>query len=368
MTENDRKTKITFDDSLMRSVSADAFEVTLTREEIALLFGKSLTQSPRRDEISAMLKRHIVMSPFTFKRLALALNHIINSFSPVKVTHVKSDKKMPASSRTEKKPEKGRFLFQLIEDLHVGYGFEKSFKMAPKKLLGNRFLLAVNKKDTQQERILAICEQMDMPENFFETFKENLSDTNTVGFGFEKNERGCVYKIYLEFWDKIKKEVYYKVDKTEPVLLHLGFKWDALDNTKRAVARYTAFPLLSIKNILKRISTIYDALEERTPFEIAKGVIELASSRAVNEMFIYLEASEENNPRRSFDINLYKANLPLSALYPYLKKMCHHYSIPPEEFNLLYDQINTKTFGHLSAGIGKEGEDFLTTSYEIEAL
>ena len=81
--------------------------------------------------------------------------------------------------------------------------------------------------------------------------------------------------------------------------------------------------------------------------------------------FIYLEMSEENNDRVSFDINLYKANLQIKEIYPFLWQICQHYSISVETFNLFSEKINTKIFGHLSGGIDKEGKDFLTIYYEV---
>jgi hypothetical protein len=152
------------------------------------------------------------------------------------------------------------------------------------------------------------------------------------------------------------------------MLLHLGFKWDALDNNRRAIAHYTAYPLLTVKDILKRLSKIYAGHPDRTPFEITTGIISLAASRVHNDLFIYLEVSEKDNPRRSFDINLYKANLYMKELSPFLSKMCQHYSIPSQDFDSLYDRIGDKLFGHLAGGIDREGKDFLTIYYEVEGL
>jgi len=261
--------------------------------------------------------------------------------------------------------KKANLLFKLTEDLNLE-GIERSFKMAEKKLFGNRFLLGISRDEIQNEKLLDVCEQMNMPGNYMDTFKKNLSDANIVLLGFEENEKTCVYKVYLEFWEKVKKEIHTKQNKKEPVLLYLGFKWDTQDNAKRAVSEYTCYPLLSVRNILKRISNIYDGCKDRTSFEIVEDIINLASGRLINAAFIYLEVSEENYPRKSFDINLYKAGLQLEQLYLLLSKIRRHYSISPKEFNLLYDQVNTKLLGHLSGGIDREGKNFLTIYYEVE--
>lgn len=185
-----------------------------------------------------------------------------------------------------------------------------------------------------------------------------------VYFGFEGNENSCFYKVYLDFWDKITKELDHKSNKLEPVILGLGFKWNPLDNGQGRISTYTCYPLISVKVMLQKISRIYD--HHPKILQIINSLIHYVTSKTMNDSsFIYLEMNEENNSRISFDINLYKANLQIQDIYPFLCQMCEHYSLSTEVFNLLYGRINTKILGHLSGGIDKEGKDFLTIYYEV---
>jgi hypothetical protein len=267
--------------------------------------------------------------------------------------------------------EKVNLLFRLMKDLNVELGLERSFKISQKALLHNRFLLGTSKSALGQEpraRILDICERMDMPKDFFETCRENLSDANYVHFGFEENERTCIYKVYVEFYEKIEREIKKQPNQFGPLLLYLGYKWDASDNAKGTVTRYDWYRLLSVDEIVARFSHILDPHRHGRLLEIASGIVSLASARVPSHDILYLEVSEENNPRVSFDINLYKANLTLEELYPFLMNMCLHYSIPSEEFHMFYDRVKNKTFGHLSGGIGRDGNDFLTVYYGVEGI
>jgi len=267
--------------------------------------------------------------------------------------------------------EKVNLLFRLMKDLNVEIGLERSFKISQKALLHHRFLLGTSKRALGQEpraRILDICERMDMPEDFLETFRENLSDANYVHFGFEETARTCLYKVYLEFYEKIEKEIKKQPNQSGPLLLHLGYKWDASDNAKRTVTRYHWYRLLSADEILARCSHILDPHRHGRLLEIANGIVSVASARVPSHDILYLEVSEENNPRVSLDVNLYKANLTLEELYPFIMNMCLHYSIPSEEFHMLYDRVKNKTFGHLSGGIGRDGKDFLTVYYGVEGI
>ena len=261
--------------------------------------------------------------------------------------------------------EKANLIFQLLGNTNREMSFEASFKITHKKLLQNRFILAVEMEKNIEETLLNICKQMDIPDEYLEICQDKISEANILYFGFEGSEHSCLYKVYLDFWNKIIKEIHNKTNKSEPVLLGLGFKWNPLDKSKKAIATYTCYPLLPVKIILQRIANIYDRHNLDT-LQIINGIINHVASKMIDDSsLIYLEVSEENNPRVSFDINLYKANLPLQEIYPFLCQICQHYSISIANFNLLYGKINTKILGHLSGGIDREGNDFFTIYYEV---
>lgn len=349
---------------------SNTFEISGAREEIVLSFGQD--PAPERDEREhrISLTDRIMMSPFTAKQLVMLLNLAIqsyeSSYGPLEAEPPRESAEAPAHA--PKVLDKASFLLQRIRDLGVPYGHERSFKMSERKILANRFLLGVNKSDIPPETLFDICGHMALPGKYAADLEAGLSEANIILFGFEENKERCVYKVYLEYWDKIKEEVRKNPRKIDPMLMYLGFKWDALDNARCALARYTCYPLLSLTGILKRLSAIYQGHGDPTAFETAKAIITHASKIVPKELFIYLEVSEEGNPRKSFDINLYKAGLLVKEFYPFLSKIRHHYAIPSEEFDRVYEETSDRVFGHLSGGIDREGKDFLTTYYEIQAL
>jgi hypothetical protein len=81
-----------------------------------------------------------------------------------------------------------------------------------------------------------------------------------------------------------------------------------------------------------------------------------------------VEAAEEGNPRRSFDLNFYKARLRLDHLMPALRALCGRYGAGREAIERIAAQAGKRPFGHLSGGLGRDGQDFLTVYYELEAL
>lgn len=255
--------------------------------------------------------------------------------------------------------------FEIVEDMHVACGYERSFKMLENRLLANRFLLGVHTAALTRNRLLNACRQLHMPEVYVESFEAQLPNANLVFLGFEDNEGDCIYKVYLEFWENVREDFQTKSNKKEPVLMHWGFKWKISDNTQRAIARYICYPLLSVKEILKRLSNIYEGHEDRTSLEVVEDIVEFAASRNGDGPFMYIEVGEENSPRQSFDINLYRANVRLKEMYSFLSRMRQHYSVPAERFSRLYELVGNKLFGHLSGGVSSEGKDFLTVYYEV---
>ena len=363
---------IVWDDSNMRSVYADVSSVTVTREEIVLLFGEGRIGYPGQREVRAQLCERVILSPTAAKRLAIQLQTRIqdheSNYGVLDVTSppsagrvsVTSARRVRPFSETSSADKKAGQLFQWVRDLNVEVGLERSVKISKNTLLPNRFLLGMGKRAMGQDadvRILDISKRMGMPENFLESFRENLSEASYVHFGFEQNEATSLYKAYLEFYEKIEKEISNQPNQPSPFLLHLGYKWDASDNAKGAVTRYNWYYLLSVDAIMARFSYILDPHRHRKLLEIANGIVSLASARIPCQDILYLEVTEENNPRISFDINMYRAHIQLEELYPFLLNICRHYSISSEEFHILYDRFKNKTFGHLSGGIDREGKE-----------
>jgi len=99
---------------------------------------------------------------------------------------------------------------------------------------------------------------------------------------------------------------------------------------------------------------------------MAKSILGMAPFRSIDDMH-YLEVEEEGNPRKSFDINAYKAHLHLEELAPVLTDLARRYSIPQQKFQDLMGDISGKIFGHLSGGIDRSGRDFFTIHYGVEA-
>jgi hypothetical protein len=368
---------IIWDDSQARSFSPNAAQVKAVREEVWLLFGTTRKKHLGENSLPIESAVRVILSPFTAKQLSIALDHVTQKYES---TYGRLDES--AAKRTGQRPakpplrlppfESGKavkqvgLLFELLKTLDLVVGFERSFKASEKTLLGNRFLLAFQPNSIRQnphEKIIDIGVRMGMPHKFLDTFARDLPEATMVGFGIEEEGTTCVVKAYLEFRNRYEEALKKKPNKSDSYVSHWGFKWDAADNTRGALARYTSFPAFTVEDILERLGNSFYPHHDRDPFKLIQGILDLASSKVGHDKFLYLEVNEENNPRSSFDINLYGANLRLEELHPFFLKMCHHYAIPDKQFLRLYDPVRTRTFGHLAGGLDRKGRDFLTVYF-----
>jgi len=255
-------------------------------------------------------------------------------------------------------------LHELATKLNIE-GFEKSFKLSHGSLFERRALIGVTQITQYRRAIFNICHLLNMPEEHLQLFREYFSNANRVYFAYEETPSICTHKIYLELWDY---HVSKKSPRHEPFMLYLGFKWDPTANTNNTLTRYTLHPEMSLENILDKIDEIYPNHSNAQAHSITKKIITTASNKTNARSLKYLEVTEDNNSRKSFDINLYDAGLKTHDIYAELIAMQEHYKIDATKFHDFYNSIKQQEFGHLSGGVDKSNNDFMTFYYEVNNL
>ena len=242
-------------------------------------------------------------------------------------------------------------------------GAERSFKMSAGSLLAERYLAGVRREALTALALSSLCGQLQMPDDYLEALLHDLPEADSVHFGYEAGEAyeeaqaggkaGCVYKIYLEFWQRLNQTQ----NASAPVLLHLAYKWDVQSPGRRAVSEYRCFPGLSAAQAMARMEALYGA-DGGASLAASRALVGMAA-RLTREPLMYLEVSEPGNPRASFDIRLYAAQLRLKDAHPALLRVSRVYDIA-DAFDALYAQQREGLLGHLSGGVDRAGSDFLT--------
>jgi hypothetical protein len=102
------------------------------------------------------------------------------------------------------------------------------------------------------------------------------------------------------------------------------------------------------------------------------GVIENIANRTAERTsprdIQYLEVTEEGNPRKSFDVNIYKSGLLLQDLHEDLLRALRLCAIPRSRFEPFYQRIKTERVGHLAGGVDRDNRDFLTVYFGVRNI
>lgn len=257
-------------------------------------------------------------------------------------------------------------LFKHLGELDAEIDFEPSFKVAHGRLFENRFLFGIGRRATGgnlDERVASVCDRMGMPHQLLENFRRTLPDANHVYFGVEKDGQALILKAYLEYRDKIEEEIARGQPAGRSFTLFTGFKWDTSSPARRAITRYVWYPYLSVPDMLERLQMSIEPGRNGELLRCIGDVTRRASERIACGDIQYLEVSEEGNPRRSFDINIYKSRLLLEDLYPCLIGVLRHYAVSSDRIESLYQRIRTERFGHLAGGVDRQNKEFMTVYF-----
>ena len=231
-------------------------------------------------------------------------------------------------------------------------GVERSFKMARGAILGDRLLAGFGRDRVGTGWTLDACRQLGMPSEYLDAFAAELGAADVVHLGCEVSEAGVLHKAYLEFPRRL------AGPGTHPRVLHVAWKWDAAEPSRRAVARYRCLPDLTLPAISGRIKE----LDPGPSGTLLQDVAALCAARSP-EPLMYLEVGEEGNPRASFDLNVHAAGLALREVEPQLRGLRAHFDIPVDAFEACFGPARAARLGHLSGGRSRSGAPFATIYY-----
>jgi hypothetical protein len=258
-------------------------------------------------------------------------------------------------------------LLELIDGLGVDYGREDSFKLVPGQVLADRVLIGVNRATIQPNEFFRIALELGMPPDCEPLLAARMPQANTVFFGVEDRDGGSVRKVYLEFWNEVRAEVR-RTGSLAPQLIHLGVKWDTARPGHHELARYMCHPMLSVRDVLRRMSAVYEGHPAPTTREEALSIVRQGIKQNPDSSILYIEVSEQGNPRRSFDVNLYKTGMSVADAAPQLYAIAEQLGIGRDALGVQMARLGGLPLGHLSGGVDRQGREFLSVYAEVRAL
>lgn len=353
----------------MKGAGADAFRGLVDRENIVVEFGNSRGSVASGAPGAIALSEQVVMPVDTAKRLVLALGDALRKYAPESLSAEAAQRAItPVNAPPDAAGEKATLLLKLVADLGVPFQHERSFRISPGALHANRFLLSLDAADivgNPMQRVLDICTRLGIPDASRKAAEDSFSTAACVHFGFEETAGNLLCKLYLERQVPAG-EATDAAARRAPVLLHLAFKWDPATRAE-VVTRYHWYPRLPMSELETRLASVYRGRASAASIDLARAILRLAAERTPAEQLQYLEV-EEQNGRRSFDLNVYDAALQLKDAQAALFAMRERFEVRPGQFQALYDQVKTRALGHLAGGVHRNGEEFFNVYYGVSGF
>lgn len=311
----------------------------------------------------------LVLPIETARRLAARLGDVLVRFAPETLAEDALTRgTTPVNAPPDPAAERAALTLRLVGGLGAPRNHERSFRIVQGALMANRFLLSLNTEDipgSPRSRVLEVCERLGMPAPLRAQAEDSFAMANCIHFGFEEGGGGTLAKLYLE-------RAVSEAEKQQaqasgaPVLLHLAFKWSTTGTG--VVSRYWLHPQLPAEAIEARLAQLYAGTAAAPSLEIARAVLQLAAARSTPGGLQYLEVTEDGNPRRSFDLNVYDAGLRLKDAQAALFAMRDRFGVRPGQFQALFDQIRDSQLGHVAGGVHRDGGDFFNVYYGVSGL
>jgi hypothetical protein len=259
-------------------------------------------------------------------------------------------------------------LIRLVGRLHAPYGIERSVKVVPDGLLDDRCLISIHKAalgPLPAERLVEMGRELDMPARFADGLSTVLEDADIVHFGHEGGPGFDVRKIYFEYASRARRAM--AMTSAEPVLVHLAYKWGPRGTGGGSVARYSWVPCRTRHQVEGRLRALFSAGGAPRALRSALSLVSRVGPLADAGQLIMMEVEEHGNPRRSCDLNVYDCELRLGEIEDLVTATTQDFAVPPSRARAVFGRAWQLALGHLSAGVGRDGEEFVTFYYGVEA-
>ena len=253
-------------------------------------------------------------------------------------------------------------LLSAFSSLAVPFGYERSCKLTSGTLNQDRFLLTQHKNCFGSDPLTSLLElagNLDMPNEGLGWILGRFDKAELVHLGYE-NERGePLCKLYLEYPYSVAEDG--ELNDSKGFLLHQAIKWHPNSN-RHLITNYRCLPSLSKEHFFSFIEQCLGSSGRVQSLWIAALLDQVCKSN----LPMMLDVSEPESVRRSFDINLYDFSLRIGELKVLLRELFQSFLIPTESVDLFLEQNYDCVLGHVSGGINRTGEPFITLYFGVE--
>lgn len=259
----------------------------------------------------------------------------------------------------------GAILEEWVRSRGVPYGREPSVKVFRGIALTDRFLLTLSRQDLGPrpgEDLLQLARLLRMPPSLESDLVLECGRCDIVHLGFEGGYRGSTFKFYFERVRGLREVIAGWKPEDPPIVIHRALKWATTgEDDSAATAEYTCQPSLSLDSLHGRMASL---LPSPPVASLAVELLARAAGRVGREELLFMEVEEPGSPRRSFDLNVYRAGLRVEDLEDWISRIWKHFELfPGSDWTLRREPAGT--VGHLAGGTDREGREFLSLYFGI---
>ena len=259
----------------------------------------------------------------------------------------------------------------LVADLSADYGYERSVKFTANSLIRNRYLLSLHKNVFSRQStdaLFGILHYLHAPESCIAEIRSALPGADVIHLGFEKQANIATYKLYLEHASRFRAAMESDGQRGTQQLVHLAFKWRSGKAAKWVKTYYNCQHDLNDVGVIDGMQVVY---ADRASSIVAQTAVEILQKTLLQtdiDELMFMQVHEEGNPRRSFDLNLYSAEMKVSDIAELLHKIANYFSIATDNWVRFIKDSSTEDLGHISGGIGRDGKEFLTVYFGVKGM
>lgn len=264
----------------------------------------------------------------------------------------------------------GRLLRSQVAGLGAPYGLERSCKLTPGTISGDRFLLTLHRSALGPEplrRIVALLDPIGVPAGLPEQLQGAWPGTDVVHFGYEASGQAEICKVYFEHVDSVR-QAFRATERTDrPTLVHRAWKWRVPAAGGFAATDYTWSGNSPGESVMDRIARLCEPQGAGHVSARAVGAVrDLIGDKVCFDELMLLEVREEGTVRRSFDLNLYPADLTVRAIAPVIEQLRVSFALPAAQVAAVFDPVLDLELGHVSGGSAQNSEPFFTIYFGVE--
>ena len=250
--------------------------------------------------------------------------------------------------------------------LNVPFGLERSCKFDTRQIRPDRCLVSIGRSRfgrTDGERlaqIAALACEFGAPHGVERWLQAHERGASVVHFGCEDDGDRLVYKVYLEYVRAAREALSRPYAVSQDVVVHRALKWmPAREPARETIYRSTPAGRAGPEEALRA----YAAAVPPEVMHFASAVFQRARATLDPRDMVFLDVADANSCRRSFDLQIYDADLTVAAIGDELRHLVRAFGLAEAGLEGLSSEGAAAKLGHVAGGRDAGAIPFVTIYY-----